>query len=193
MKQKNKPKKSQLDRLSITRRDIRNLLRAYSGAIALDQFNVDALPKNSFHVYYKREVWVHWRRRNIDFINKLLATTEALPSKLLSSLTVLAARRDPVVVRETMVGMLATGAVGSIVPGQIDTATLFFQALLESVGNEAFTPDDHRDCEHRKTRMTQWVALIDPLSIADDPDNGYLEGLQPASEKSAEDAKLPDH
>jgi hypothetical protein len=129
MKQENKLKKSQFDRFSIKRRDIRNLLRAYSGAIALDQFNVDALPKKHFHAYYRRELWFHWRQCNVDFINKLLATTGALPSKLLSSLTVLAARRDPIVVRKTMVVMLATGASGSLVPGQIDTETLFFRAL----------------------------------------------------------------
>jgi hypothetical protein len=34
----------------INRGDIRNLLRAYAGAIALDQIRVDALPPDSFEL-----------------------------------------------------------------------------------------------------------------------------------------------
>ena len=87
--------KSQFDKLSIKRRDIRNLLRAYSGAIALDQFKVDALPRR----YFNRGTWVTRRQCHLDLINELLATIGAIPSKLPTGLTVLAARRDPAVVR----------------------------------------------------------------------------------------------
>ena len=45
MKKHNKSNRSSINELSLTRRDIRNLLRAYKGAIALDQFKVDALPR----------------------------------------------------------------------------------------------------------------------------------------------------
>ena len=46
----------------IARRDIRNLLRAYAGAIALDQIRVDALPPASFHPEYDGAMWLMWRR-----------------------------------------------------------------------------------------------------------------------------------
>jgi len=185
MKKHTNPNKSQFDKLSIKRRDIRNLLQAYSGAIALDQFKVDALPSKHFHRYYSRGMWFRWRQCHFDFINELLATAGAIPTKLLRGLTVLAARRDPLVVRKTMVEMLAQGAANSLAPGQIDTATLFFLALLESAGDGSFDPGEYRNCKHCKARMTRWLALTDPLSIAEDPECGYLAALQRALEKSA--------
>jgi hypothetical protein len=106
MKKHTNPNNSQFDEPSIKRRDIRNLLQAYSGAIALDQFKVDALPRKHFHRYYRRGLWVIWRKSHLSFIDKLVATTGAIPRKLLSDLTVLAARRDPLVVRKTMVEIL---------------------------------------------------------------------------------------
>jgi hypothetical protein len=185
MKKHTSPNKSQFDELSIKRRDIRNFLQAYSGAIARDQFKVDALPKKHFHRYYSRGMWLQWRLCHLDFINELHATAGAIPKKLLRDLTVLAARRDPRVVRKTMLEMLAQGAADSLAPGQIDTATLFFQALLESVGNGSFDPAEYRNCKHCKARMARWLALTDPLSIAEDPECGYLAALQRALEKSA--------
>jgi hypothetical protein len=56
MKKRTNPN-SQFDELSIKRRDIRNLLQAYSAAIALDQFRVDALQRKHFHPYYSRGMW----------------------------------------------------------------------------------------------------------------------------------------
>jgi hypothetical protein len=182
MKNHNKPNKLKFHESSVKRRDIRNLLQAYSGAIALDQFKVDALPRKHFHPYYRRGLWVIWRQSHLSFIDKLVATTGAMPRKLLSDLTLLAARRDPQIVRETMVEILGQGAAESLAPGYIDTATLFFQALVVSVGDGSFDPGKYRNCKHCKARMTRWLALTDPLSIAEDPECGYLAALQRALE-----------
>jgi hypothetical protein len=129
MKKHIDPNKLQFEKLSLRRRDIRNLLRAYSGAITLDQIWVDALSPEHFNQDYSRIAKVDYRQIHFEFIDKLLATTGAIPTKLLNGLTVLAARRDPAVVRKTMVEMLAQGACLSLAPGQIDTATLFFSSF----------------------------------------------------------------
>jgi hypothetical protein len=182
VKNHNSSNKSQFDELRIRRRDIRSLLRANSAAILLDQAKVDALPRKYFHPEYSRGMWFRCRERHISFIDDLIATTGAMPKRLLGDLTVLAACRDPVVVRKTMVEMF--GQRESLAPGEIDTATLFFQALLEFVGNQSFEPDSGRDCKHSRVRMTRWLKLIDPLRIAEDSECGYLVALQRAFETS---------
>jgi hypothetical protein len=121
-------------------------------------------------------MWLRCRQYHIGFIDELIATTGAMPKKLLTGLTVLAARRDPAVVRATMVEML--GRSDSLAPGQLDTATLFFQALLESVGNQGFEPDLRCDCKNSRARMALWLKLTDPLRIAEDPECGYLSALE---------------
>jgi hypothetical protein len=141
------------------------------------------LPRKHFHRYYRRGLWIIWRQSHLSFIDELVATTGAIPRTLLKDLTVLAARRDPLIVRKTMVEMLALGAARSLAPRQIDTATSFFQGLLVSVGDGSFEPG-YPNCKHSKARLTRWLALIDPLSIAEDPECGYLAALQRALEKS---------
>lgn len=176
MKKHSVSKRSEFDRYCIRRRDIRNLLRAYCAAIALDQSKVDALPRKHFHSEYSRGMWFRWRLDQIGFIEELIATTGAIPKRLLRDLTVLAARRDPTVVRRTMVEMIGESA--SLSSGQLDTATLFFQALLKSVGNQRFEPDIRCGYKHCRVRLTRWLKLTDPLRIAEDPECGYLGVLE---------------
>jgi hypothetical protein len=186
MKKQIDPNKSKFDKQSITRRDIRNLLRAYIGAIALDQIWVDALSPKHFNRDYWRIMKVHYRKIHFEFIDKLLATTGAMPKKLLSGLTMLAFRRDPVVVREAMVEILAQGACQSLAPGELDDATRFFQALLESVGDGSFeSAMEHDAPKSCKASMARWLKITDPLSIALDEGCGYRPTLQRALEKSA--------
>jgi hypothetical protein len=159
----------------ITHDDIRNLLLAYCGAIALDQIRVDALPPASFHREYSRGMWLRYRRRHLHFISRLLATSERIPTRQLGKLTGLATARKPAVVREAMVELLSLAATDSLSPGQIDTASLFFRALIEHVGKGSFLAAGGGDCS---SRIKQWLVEPDPLSIAEDPECGYFDELQ---------------
>jgi hypothetical protein len=163
------------DAQSLAREDLDNLLLAYCGGIALDQIRVDALPRTSFHRRYDREMWIRWRQSNIEFINRLLETTEGVSARLLSRLSALASWRKPATVRKAVVGLFSEGASDALCPGQIDTAQLFFRSLLEEVG----IGDVNRAVySNPRVRMARWLAPIDPLFIADDSECGYLADLQ---------------
>src|ERR1700739_1595573 len=84
----------------ISRGDIRNLLRAYSGAIALDQIRVDALPPASFDPAYYRGMWLRWRRCHVAFINQLIETTRDVSRELLQNLTLVAITAEPAFCRK---------------------------------------------------------------------------------------------
>jgi hypothetical protein len=172
----------QANQRPITRGDIRNMLTAYSGAIALDQLKVDALPPTSFHPSYSRGMWLRYRRIHIAFVDQLLCSTRDIPSKLLQKINLMAATQNPKRVRRAIVNFLSIGATGSWSPGQIDSAPLFFAALVEDVGighvgreKYNFGRDVYKN--HRK-RFERWLSLVDPLSIADDPECQYHQGLQ---------------
>jgi hypothetical protein len=164
----------------IARGDIRNLLRAYSGAIALDQIRVNALPTTSFHPQYSRGMWLRYRRRHIDFINQLLRTTRELSKQLLQKLDLVACTREPIVVRNAIINLLSNGACGAFAPGQIDTAPLFFAALVEDVGTGWITSSGAN--ENARSRFEKWLQLIDPLSVAGDPECQYLADLKESVE-----------
>jgi hypothetical protein len=149
--------------------DLRNLLRAYSGAIELDQIRVDALPPSSFHPEYSRGMWLRWRRRHIDFINQLLRTTRDMSQQLLQNLNLVAGTREPKVVRNAVVELLGMGAAESLTPGQIDTAPLFLAALVDHVGVGWITGGANVNA---RTRLERWLEPIDPLSVAEDPECG---------------------
>jgi hypothetical protein len=155
----------------IARGDIRNLLKAYSGAIALDQIRVDALPPASFHPEYSRGMWLRYRRSNIAFIDHLLRTTRDISQQLLQKLNLVACTRDPTVVRKVFVELLSMGATDTLSPGQIDTAPLFFTALVEDVGTGGTWC---RADVNAKASFERWLDLIDPLSLAEDPECQYL-------------------
>jgi hypothetical protein len=174
---RNKTKSSEHDALtqSLTHDDIRNLLLAYAGAIALDQVRADALPSGSFHPEYHRGMWQRYRQSHLDFINLLFSTTKEIPSSLLKKLAATAGERKTAVVRAAIVERFAQGAVHSLAPGQIDSAPMFFSVLVEDVGTGSsgrVAYGNHRE------RMIRWLAPIDPLHIADDPECGYLADLR---------------
>lgn len=160
----------------ISRGDIRNLLRAYAGAIALDQIRVDALPPDSFDPAYHRGMWLRWRRCHLAFINKLLETTRELPQELLQNINLVATTAEPAFVRKVFVDMLGMGAGNSLAPRVIDTAPLFFAALVEDIGTgwTRLRGGSH----HARARFEGWLDVTDPLSIAGDPECRYLAQLK---------------
>jgi hypothetical protein len=68
---------------SLTRRDIENLLLAYSGAVELDQIRIDHLPPASFHKEYDHGMWKRYRNDHLRFINLLLVTVPQIHEKTL--------------------------------------------------------------------------------------------------------------
>jgi hypothetical protein len=77
---------------------------------------------------------------------------------------------------------LNLGAANSLAPGQIDTAPLFFTALVEDVGT-GWT--GCRADVNAKARFERWLDLIDPLSLAEDPECQYLAQLKESVDRKA--------
>jgi hypothetical protein len=150
--------------------DIRDLLSGFVAAIELDQIRVDALPPEKFHRWYSDSMWRNWRRYHIDYINRLLPTVNTLPSALLQELARLAITYEPAVVRATVIDLFADAASGNCAAEEFETAALFFGWLIKDVsGRPAGTP---ANCDPRALMM-QWLAVDDPLRIAEDPECGY--------------------
>jgi hypothetical protein len=168
---KNEPK---VKHSFLTRRDVRDLLFGYSGAIALDQIRVDYLPPGSFHKEYNRGMWKRYRTRHLQFINHLMVSLEQIPKGTLCDLTMLATRRKTRTVRKAMVDLLSIGATNSYASGQVDSAPLFFSFLVREVG--CGLEDDRGDGFSQ--RIMRWLKPIDPLGIAEDPECGYMPALQ---------------
>jgi hypothetical protein len=167
MKKHNSPNRSQFDELSIKRRD-RNLLQAYSSAIALDQSKVDALPRKHFDRYYSRGMWFRWRQCHLDFINELLASAAAMPTKLLRSLTMIAAlARSVGCERKTMVEILSLGASDSLAPGQMIPQPGFFKLCWNLSAMGALILGSHTG--GMTASPTDAIGVLDHLIVASAP------------------------
>jgi hypothetical protein len=151
------------------------IINWYSGAVALDQIRVDRLPPASFHKEYDYGMWQLYRNHHLRFLNLLLVTVPQIPKKTLRSLTGLATKRKTSLVREAMVELLSSGSFVSVAPGYIDSAPLFFENLINDVGRGVRGDDRRNDF---RERIMCWLAPIDPLSIANNPQCGYLHELQ---------------
>jgi hypothetical protein len=155
---------------TITPEDVRDLLTGFAAAIELDQIRVDALPAEKFHRWYSDSMWRNWRRDHVDYINRLLPTVNTIPSAQLQELAWLAITYDPAVVREAAVNLFAEAASGCCAAEEFETAGLFFGWLIKDVsGRPQRTPVNGDP----KALMMQWVAVTDPLRIAEDPECGY--------------------
>ena len=155
---------------SITPEDIRDLLTGFVAAIELDQIRVDALPPIKFHRWYKDSMWRRCRRYHIDYINRLLPSVNTIPSALLQELAWMAITYEPAVVREAALNLFADAANGSCPAEELETAALYFGWLIKDViSKPAGTPVN---CDAR-ARVMQWLAVDDPLGIAEDPECGY--------------------
>jgi hypothetical protein len=58
---------------TLTRADIRDLLRGFGAAIELDQLRVDAMPAAKFPPRYNDSMWRGWPDGHISYTSKLLS------------------------------------------------------------------------------------------------------------------------
>ena len=155
---------------TLTHEDIRYLLTACAGAIELDQIRVDALPPERFHPAYNGSIWRRYRHDHLDFINQLLPTVNSIPSALLQELARLAIAYETAVVREAILDLFADAATGMCPAEEFESAALFFGWLIKGVGRKAPGKPVNGDA---KELMMEWLAVTDPLRIAEDPECGY--------------------
>lgn len=155
---------------TLTHEDIILLLTGFARAIELDQMKVDALPDDVFHPAYDDGMWRRWRQDHLDFINQLLPTVSNIPASLLQELAWLANTCETAVVRFELLVLFADGA-GRLGPEEeLETAALFFGWLLKAVSREARGTPLNGDA---RWQMMRWLAVNDPLRIADDSECGY--------------------
>jgi len=154
----------------LTHLDIRHLLTAYAASIELDQIRVDALPPEKLHPAYDGGMWRRYRHDHLNFINELLATVNTIPSALLQELALLAITYETAVVREAILDLFADAATGMCVAEEFESAALFFGWLIKDVSRKA--PGKPLNGDARELIM-QWLAVTDPLRIAQDPECGY--------------------
>jgi hypothetical protein len=159
---------------SLTHEDITDLLTGFARAIELDQMRVDALPDDVFHPAYDDGMWRRWRQGHLDFINQLLPTVNKIPASLLQELAWLAITCEMAVVRFELLSLFADGA-GRLGPEEeLETATLFFGWLLKAVNCDAPGKPLNGDA---RWRMMRWLAVTDPLRIAEDSECGYSRAI----------------
>ena len=154
----------------LTHEDIRDLITGFAGAIELDQIRVDALPDEVFHPAYNGSMWRRYRHDHLDFINRLVPTVNAIPSALLQELARLAITYETEVVREAIADLFAEAATGACPAEEFESAAQFFGWLIKYVSHGA--PGNPLSGNARELMM-QWLAVTDPLRIAEDPECGY--------------------
>jgi hypothetical protein len=155
---------------AITPEDVRDLLTGFVAAIELDQIRVDALPPEKFHRWYSDSMWRNWRRDHIDYINRLLSSVNTIPPSLLKELAWLAISYEPAFVRQAVLRLFAEAASGSCPAEELETTALFFGWLIKDVSD---TPAGGPLTGDARALMMQWLAVTDPLGIAEDPECGY--------------------
>jgi hypothetical protein len=154
---------------AVTHEEIRNLITGFAGAIELDQIRVDVLRDEIFHPAYDGSMWRRYRQDHLDFINQLVPTVNMIPSALLQELARLAITYETAVVREAILDLFAEAATGACPAEEFESAAQFFGWLIKNVSRRAPGPlnGDAREL------IMQWVAVTDPLRIAEDPECGY--------------------
>jgi hypothetical protein len=154
----------------LTHGDIQDFLVGCAAAIELDQIRVDALPIEKFHPLYEDGMWRRHRNLHLVFINQLLATVNEIPPVTLEALTRLAITYEASVVREAVLEVFSYAATGEGVEEGIEKAAVFFDWLIKDVSRSA--PARSIIGEPRGLMM-QWLAVTDPLRIAEDKECGY--------------------
>jgi hypothetical protein len=151
--------------------DLRNLLTGFAAAIKWDQLCVDALPAWTFHIHYNPGMWSRWRNDHLDFIEKLMATTNEVPNMVLVSLTWIAQNYDPAVVAHFLLDLLAEAASGSVEETELLPAARFFEHLIRDVSRQPARPPNINT--GARSLAALWFPISDPLRIAADPECGY--------------------
>jgi hypothetical protein len=150
-------------------KDVKNFLKRASAAIQLDQVYVDALPSESFAREYDDSMWRVWRREHRSLINKLLRTADAIQPATLRELTRITAIHEPSHIGAVVLDLFAE-LVGGNSAEDIPTAEQFFSWAIRQLPRWSKS-GTHK--EGARASILQWVPLLDPLHIADDPQCGY--------------------
>ncbi|MEH2506389.1 hypothetical protein V1290_005200 [Bradyrhizobium sp. AZCC 1578] len=155
---------------TLTHADIQDLLKGFGAAIELDQRRVSAMPATNFKAPYDDRMWRAWRAGHIGFINKLLSSVEMMPSVMLTELTAIAITYEPKVVRKVAIELFAEVVSDSCAEEELATAQSFFACLIRLVGEHS---EAGRRSQNAGSSILQWLAVTDPLCIAQDPEFSY--------------------
>jgi hypothetical protein len=150
--------------------DIKNFLKQLAAAIELDQVRVDVLPQESFAPEYNDSMWRAWRRDHRRVIEELLSTADRIPPAMLSELTRLAITREPVLIGSAVLEFFAEVVCGACPRERLGTAERFIGWLTANLSNQ---PEGKPRHESARASILQWLPVIDPLRIAQDPECGY--------------------
>jgi hypothetical protein len=154
---------------TLTHQDIRNLLERFSAAIMLDQRRVDANPAADFRPMYDDEMWRDWRAGHVNYIDRLLSTLDEIPSTMMAELTRVAIAYDPKLVGRIALDLFADAVSGSC-SEELATAERFFYWLIRVAGQQ---PKRRARRAGARRSVSKWLAAVDPLRIAKDPECQY--------------------
>jgi hypothetical protein len=149
---------------SLSRDEIAALLVAYYGAVVLDRFNADELCEKCRRGKDSKQECREYRRKHLGQIWRLLETLSFVSQELLAKLTVLAATRNPAVVRKAMIELLELGAFARDGDLTMYEAPEFFTALVRDA--EAGAARAPKDGEEKAERMMRWLNPVDPLRLS---------------------------
>jgi hypothetical protein len=144
-------------------RGIRDLLIGFAAAIELDQVRIDALPPEKFHPGCDDRMWRRWRRKHLEYIDRLLTTTNEILSTRLKELSQVAVAYEPAVVGQIALELFADAASGGRQEEELETAGLFFGWLIRDVCGRPrakSTESDATRCAFRKIRN---AAMASPV------------------------------
>jgi hypothetical protein len=127
-------------------------------------------PLKNFIRAYNGNMWRRYRHDHLHFIDQLLPTVNTIPPALLQELERLAITYDTEVVREAIIELFADAATGMCATEQFESAELFFGWLIKDVSR--CRPGKCANGDGRGLMM-RWLAVTDPLQIAEDPECGY--------------------
>jgi hypothetical protein len=149
-------------------------MKIFAAAIELDQLRVDAVPRAKFKPEYDDRMWREWRAGHISFIDKLLSSMDTIPPAMLAELATIATAYEPKLVGHVALEQFAEAVGGCCAEEECATAERFFYWLIKAVGMH---PESSRRRRSRDARgaMLRWLAVTDPLRIAQDPECGYGE------------------
>lgn len=158
---------------TLTPEDIQNILRRLSVAIEIDQVYVDAMPRERFSPEYNDSMWRDWRTDHRAFVGRLVLTTDAILTTMLSELTEIAITREPARVRSIILELFAEVVGGHCSQDDFVTAEQFFGRLIKQTRDE---PKRSRRHEGAQAAILQWLPVVDPLRISQDSECGYGRG-----------------
>jgi hypothetical protein len=163
---------------TLTHTDIQNLLEECKLAIELDQIRVDAMPKDKFHPQYDDAMWRAWRADHVVYIDSLLKSVGELPSIMLTQLTRIALSCEPKAIQRVVLELFSEAVSGSCSEEELATAKRFFGWLVRQAGEYSESGQRFQDA---RRALLRWMADVDPLWIARDPECGYADLFAPES------------